>query len=888
MSTFVGRARELEWLAGRLARARAGHGGVVLVSGDAGAGKSTMVQQFLLDVAGAAPDVRILTATCSEQYGADEPYQPFVEAVRQLARQPEGGARRSFGELARELAPYWLQAVPVAGNLLAAATATAFELKRTFGVGAPAAAPPSEEALFFQYTELLLAAAQVAPLVLFLDDLHWADRASIALLGHLGRRIADERVLILGTYRAADVEVARHPLKQARLELERYGAAEELALAPLDSAALAHWVAAELDAPVAPELVRWLERRAGTNPLFFGELLKWAVEQGIAGRHADEWVLLRRPAEIDIPRSAESVIEKRLGRLEPEIYRVLEYASVEGDTFHSTILARLLGQDELALEEALEPMARVHRLIRLVGTEDLPDGDVASVYEFGHSLIQDVLHTAIRGKRRILLHRKVAEILEAIWSADTAQIAQRLAIHYDEGRLAERAYRFSLLAAERAERVYAHSDAIDLLRRALRNAGASAERLEAYERIGRASRRVGRFPEALQALGEALALAEAAGDEPRALRLRRQILQVESECGGRDAGQLQAELTRLHDRALALDARSELCEILWQFRRLPGAGGEAVARAETALALVAEAGPPELVARASLELGTAQMLFGRPAEAGPYFERALALYQQLEDRAQIAICRNHLGITRVLRGDYAGAAAAFAEAVLAYEAAGDPVGGASVRNNLGALLIRLGDWSRAESMLQEAVRISRRLDMAARVLHPLENLARLEEARGAWTAAESGWLGLLEHARTVGYWNVEAIARCGLGLARLEQGDVAAARAALRDAGALLHGREGWSEAHALHHLLEGRLAAQAGDLPRAARILEEAERELAARDPFETARFRLLRAELLWRRDPGAARAALLDARDALTRLGAEPLLRRAEALLREMEEAA
>lgn len=334
MSVFVGRSQELARLGQSLDRAAGGHGGIVLIRGEAGAGKSTLVGQFLRGATMRLPDLRILTGECAEHYGAGEPYQPFVDAFRALvhaSEQASAPGRPRLRDLARQVAPHWLQVIPVAGDVIAAAAQTATEIRKTWGGGGGVATAPSEEALFFQYTELVLAAAQQQPILLFIDDLHWADQASVSLLAHLGRKILDQRVLILGTYRETDVAVADHPLRKAKLDLERYEVATEIALAPLDATSLGDLVRAELGAPAEPELLRWLVLRAGATPLFFGELLRWLVAQGLVREADGEWVLVRIPDDIEIPRTAEAIIEKRLTRLDPDHYKIVEYASVFGE-----------------------------------------------------------------------------------------------------------------------------------------------------------------------------------------------------------------------------------------------------------------------------------------------------------------------------------------------------------------------------------------------------------------------------------------------------------------------------------------------------------------------------------------------------------------------------
>jgi len=895
VSAFVGRSREVEHLLGRLDRILSGRGGVVFITGDAGAGKSTLTERFLVEAALRAPEGRILVASCSEQFGAGEPYQPFIEAFKALLTEgpSEAGPKGRFLDMAKRVAPYWLSVIPVAGNVISAAVHTATEVRRS-QVGTQAAEAPSEEALLFQYTELLLAAADEAPVLLFVDDLHWADRASASLFGHLARKIGDRRVLMLGTYRPSDVEVSQHPIRDVRAELLRYGLAEDLALEPLDEAALAEFIREELGGPGTPQLRRWLSQRAGSNPLFFGELLRWLVEQGYCTEREGEWGLVRLPDQVDIPASAEGVIGKRLGRLDPELRRVLEYASVQGDEFDSTVLARLLEADELALEETLERLERVHRLLRLTGTRDLPDGDISSVYLFSHSLIQDVLHQGLQGKRRILLHRKVASILGEIYAGDTSAVDNVLAVHFDEGRQPKEAYEAALRAAEKASRVYAHEDAVELLGRALRNAPGEPERARALTRRAAEWQRAGRFAEARDDVGEALGLAQSCGDRALVLHLRRRRVDLEIEQSVRPATELVAALADLAGEAREAGDREELCQILWSVRVLPAAeaaeAGLAIAPAlEEALGSAETLGDPELIARAHFCVGTGPARVLEPSTALVHLEEARSRYEALSNRLRVGYCSNALAVVAVLLGDYGRAKLEFERAEAAFEEVGDPVAVASARNNRAVLLTRAGEFEQAEMTLQSALGTIRRLGAGARELAVLQSLAELYVATGDLERAEACWRELVGGAARAGYPDTGLVAACGLALVQVERGELEAAAAGLEEVTRRLEAEaDSWTEGREAMLRLRAGIALARGRSDEAAVAAGDAAAALEGRDAYMRASFLLLRAEALVAGGSGPAvveaRALLEEARTVFGGLEARPALDRVDELLTRM----
>lgn len=893
MTSLVGRDEELEKLESHFDRALEGEGNTLFVTGAAGTGKTALLEQFLLDASVAAPDTQIAVGNASEQYGSGEPYQPFVEAFEELigsGGEPEEEASRKeqLKRLAGKVAPYWLSAVPVAGSVVAAAWETVREVKEELeGASTETKSPPNEETLFYQYTELLFAAAEEAPVVLFLDDLHWADEATCSLLAHLGRRIGERRILILGTYRPAEAQIDGHPVKQIRQELERDGVADRLEIGSLESSALAELVEEELAAPASPELLHFLEQHAGTTPLFFTEFMRWAVNQNFCRRIGGEWDLVDRPDQIQIPRSAESAIEKRLDRLDEEVERILEYASVQGDEFDSVVLSRLLDVDELELEERLQSLVRRNRLIRPVGEREFPSGDFASVYRFRHSLIQNVLHDNLFGKRRVLLHRKTAGILEDLYEDQTGQIDFALALHFDVGRQPEKAFKAALRAADQAAALYAHTDAIELLERARENTPGPEGELEVLERLSRQHSILGRYRRALQELEQASEAAREIDAAGRLLAFRRQAIEVELDYGHRTAAELHEELNGLADRAREMGEDEELCRILWCARRLPQEDHDTTVRAlKEAREIARRLEDDQLVAQAEVTLGTALVHGPAPARAVDHLESALERYEALDDRLYVGHCHNGLAIVYCELGDYEDGREAFAAAKEAYGDVGDPVESAAVLNNLGVVLTRTGEWDEAEEVLRESLELAERLDAKVRILPPCLNLARLYQARDDLAQAAEYWERLLDLSEETGYWTDRVVALSGLGQVELRQGDVDRAREYLEQAKEAKKRDEQWWEDRQELLWLRARLAAHQGSWEKATEVAQNAQSALAEGDRYLWATFRLFEARVKGRHDDTGGRPAVEEALAVFRELGTIPKEREAKKLLDELSD--
>ena len=847
---IVGRHVELDRLAGHLAGCFDGSAGRALfIEGPAGVGKTTLVTALVERVLAARPDVAIARGRCVQSFESGEPYLPFIEALRDLSDESETGlvSRKTVRDLLKELAPYWLQVVPLVGNLLSATFATAAEVGRLRKGNAP-----SREALFVQYLEVLSRLTKQSPILLFLDDLHWADHASLALLAYLARGVSKLPVAIIGTLRSLTIEQEDPAIGQALLELEREGLATRVTLAELDGDELDQLMRVEFGGEVADPLLRWIRRTAGGNPLFATELARLLRSSGGAVLANGEWRLTAAGAQIDVPRSAEAVIEKRLQRLAPDELNLLQYASIDGRQFDSLVLSRLLGKDELEVLDALDPLERKHGLVESVGDMILPDGETASAFRFHHALVHTVLNRQVVGKRRILLHRKAGEVLEGLWGEGAETVAGRLAHHFHEGRVPDRAYRYARSAAESAAAVFANWEAIDLLELARKNAADFTAHAWVAERMGDVYGTVGHYAAGVDCYTSLFDQRDSADQ----LRLNRKILVLDRKGGLAPAPDLSRRARALLESSDAPAA--ERCHLLLELTRLPGMA-DTPGRARDALAIAETLGDPILLADALERLAVSHLFaIGSVEDGFALLERALHIAESVNDPVLLARYHSIAGVARAKAGRYSDAQRDFEEALKSFERIGDPNGIGAICTNLGVVMLRFGLYDQAESMLDRARAIHERRDRSSAV-ESLFGLAERARLAGESERAIQRYQQLLRYAEELKHWTSEAVAWAGIGLCRLERGELDLAVQASTAVGAALAERDQWFEDRDLIELFLARLDTAMARTPDALDRLRRTAETLRPRDIYLWARLELERGRLLWPTDPVQA-ASVLD----------------------------
>jgi class 3 adenylate cyclase/tetratricopeptide (TPR) repeat protein len=489
---FVGRQGERAELRGALDRALGGQGQLVLVGGEAGIGKTRITEELCAEAR--SREARVAWGRCREGAGAPA-YWPWRQALRAYA------AGRPPEEVAAELGPD----VGELAQLLP-------ELAQLEGSRRPATELDPEMArfrLFDAMTSCLRSAAAARGLVVVLDDLHWADRASLLLLGFVAGELADTRLLVVGTYRDVEVD-RRHPLSGTLAELFRQPATSYLSLSGLDRGEVGRFIAGVTGTDPAADLVTAVHGQTEGNPYFVSELVRLLD----AERRLDAGGL----EGAGIPEGIRHVIGRRLNRLPEEANASLAAASVQGRDFDLDVVARVTGLptgDVLdSLEEAMDA--------RLVAESATRPGR----YRFAHALVRETLYDELPARERRRLHDRVGAALVELRGDDFEGYLAELAHHFSLAARpgqAGQAVAFARQAGDRAMKVLAYEEAAGHYQRALgaldlRAEPDDAERSELLLALAAARRAAGEHAEARARYQEAAELAGRRGDGERLAR----------------------------------------------------------------------------------------------------------------------------------------------------------------------------------------------------------------------------------------------------------------------------------------------------------------------------------------------------------------------------------
>jgi tetratricopeptide (TPR) repeat protein len=489
---FVGRDGEAVDLSRLLDRMLTGQGGLVLIGGEPGVGKTRLAREVM--AAARQRGCFCLTGHCYEMEGA-LPYMPFVEITEESVRLVPQAVRAAMGDLAAEIA------------------AMAPSLRRVYRDIPPAPdVPPNQlrRLIFGAFLEYLQRAAQKSPGVFLLDDLHWADEPTLQLLQHVAPHLATMRILAIGTYRDVELDVKR-PFAKTLEALLRQRLATRVTLRRLNESGVHDMLSAMSGAPAPAGLVKAVFRETEGNPFFIEEVYQHLREEGRLFDPTGAWKTDLRVDAIEVPEGVRLVIGRRLDRLGEQARKVLTAAAVIGRTFPLDLLQSVVGAADDEVLDAIEEAERM-QLIAADGSQR------TARYGFVHELIRTTLVAGLSLPRRQRLHLKIADVLERMRSQSLESHASVLAHHlYQAGAAADagRTAKFLLLAGRRTLMAGGFEETLEIAENLVGLELAEDDPLlgQALEQRGEALAALQRHDEAVAAFERALTLYETCGDE---------------------------------------------------------------------------------------------------------------------------------------------------------------------------------------------------------------------------------------------------------------------------------------------------------------------------------------------------------------------------------------
>src|SRR6266481_3245394 len=444
-SNVVGRDALLAQLNGRFEKALVGQRQVIFVTGEAGIGKTTLVDVFQQQ-ATRRPNLRLARGQCIEGFGGKEAYYPILEAIEAMTAQ--------------------------------------------------------------------------GPLIMVLEDLHWVDNSTLDVISVLARRRVPAKLLLIATYRPADVLLFQGQLKTLKQDLLVHHLCHEITVERLEEADVAEYLAvAFADSDFPSGLAELIHHNSGGNALFMTGIVRDIAERGSIVQEGGKWVLTAPLQDIypGIPETLQQMLENQFEQLSAEEQRILETCSVAGERFSVWAAAAMLETLPTSIEETCDRLAQRQQFIRFVGIQNAANGADSAHYEFRHSLYRQALYRQLSSANRSKLHRSLGEWLMAAYTAGRRELASELALHFEVGRDFEQAARCLIWTAENAARRFAHGDSIRSLQLALELAQSLPARtrieleIEVLQRMGDAHFALGAMSDSALAYETAAARAAEAG-----------------------------------------------------------------------------------------------------------------------------------------------------------------------------------------------------------------------------------------------------------------------------------------------------------------------------------------------------------------------------------------
>jgi adenylate cyclase len=809
---FVARQKELGRLDAALKSALAGRGQVVLICGDAGSGKTALAMEFARQAEEQHKDLLVASGVCDPQIGEQAAYTPFREVVGVLAGDqprlkrstvPSGQGQRLgkmvgfLGDVIMEFGPDIIGVIIPGSQLFSKIGKFAInqvgvmdKLEKTIGKKGKAGdkisiSAPTQDQIFEQYTNVLRALSKKAPLLIILDDLHWADTASIDLLFRISRRLEDARILLLCTYRANEIQQGRggdrHPLEKVINELLRYNGEIRIDLTQIGDAVGREFINTYLDAE--PNRLDAGFRDALFNhthghALFTVELLRDLQDRKILVKNPDGCWVIGEAVEWDyLPARVEGIIAERIQSLAADLREHLTVASVEGEQFTVEVVARVQASDVAGLVRRFSmELDKVHQLIQSQGTQRVGLQRI-SRYQFAHNLFQYHLYQSLDEISRSYLHESIGLVLEELYAERTSEIAAQLARHFDLAGLAEKAAKYYVTAGDLAANAYAndqalihydHAIVLTPEKASLERYGLISRRERIYDLLSnRTAQRIDL--DELERLGASLP-PDPTRQAELLLRKGRYSLDTSDYAAAIQFARTVIDSTEKHAE---ISAQLRVDSYLLWSRALNLSGDTIESKSILELALQAaeenDLQPEEC--RALEQLGTWYMARGDVSAGEEKLIQSLSLARQIASVRREWSILNNLGVAASTRQDYLAATEYYTQALEIVRRIGNRMGEMILLSNLGEAQLFSAHYYQAAEYANQALRMAGEIGNRSAWGITLINLAEAYREMGDYERSESFALQALDTLRSTHYRVGEAVTLENLGRIALARED---------------------------------------------------------------------------------------------------------------------
>jgi predicted ATPase len=708
---FVGREREFALLKSYVEDTINGKGRLVLIEGETGIGKTRLLEE-ISQWAG-EKRVRILSGKCLYHETAT-PYLPFIDAIRGFYQ-----STKTRETIPPKLEDMFRKVLP-----LISGEATAVEGIEVSPEGAEATSEPTSEHLrmglipmaigpeaeeittptfarkpstaidvefergrmFETISQLIITIAEDLPLIILLDDLHWADNPSLQLLQYVARKMTEYPVLIYGTYRLEDlheVEGKPHPLLEAIRRMGREKLFVKIVLNRLSYRHTCEMIDSIFEQPNIPKsFMKFIYTKTDGNPFFIEEVLRTLIEDGTIDIADKSWHTKLVLSDLRIPDTISDIITRRINRLDDDSIKILTYASLIGKEFHYSILSRIVEMPDEKILDCLDKIIAA----RLIRESPLTEEEE---YRFDNMMIRDVAATRLSRSRKRLVHLKIGEAIESIHKHNLKPVIYDLAHHYYEGKEYGKASTYLIKAGEHATQMYAIDEALKYFKQALSvvsnlpdGIDTTRKRLEIATNLGYNYMISGGWDHGLQYYQRALELGEKFKTE----------LGIKELEGGEEMQWLASKQAEAHrNLGHIYKQRSKWLDAMENFNKC--------------IEISKSIGNYHEIADAYRGLGYVHWRKGKYSKAIEYYDKCIENTEKIHDLSVMAVVFIELGNVYNDSGNWERGVEYYTKALEVLEKLGEYREMARAYNNLGDVYLKQESWEKAIEYFEKCRRI---------------------------------------------------------------------------------------------------------------------------------------------------------------------------------------